>query len=198
MLEKEVCVCFSCDTLALLSIAGNNISGDISAYEFGGCANLMVLDWSYNRLNGRLPPSLANCHRLKTLDMSGNKYLSGFIPRFIGDFPSLKRLKLAKGKFIGQIPNRLSQLCSTMVELDLSSNQLIGSVPATLVNCRSLELLDLSNNQLSGNFVVTVISKISSLRVLRLPFNNITGANPLPALAAGCPLQHQGRWRSNP
>nr|XP_034599685.1 brassinosteroid LRR receptor kinase BRL3-like isoform X2 [Setaria viridis] len=29
---------------------------------------------------------------------------------------------------------------------------------------------------------------MSSLRILRLPFNNIKGANPLPALATGCPL----------
>ncbi|CAD6228009.1 unnamed protein product [Miscanthus lutarioriparius] len=177
--------------LTHLSIAGNNISGDISKYEFGGCPNLRVLDWSYNRLSAMgLPPSLANCRRLKTIDMSGNKLLSGSIPEFLGGFHALRRLALARNNFTAEIPDKLSLLCriGMLVELDLSSNQLIGSLPASFSSCRSLEVLDLGSNQLFGDFVVTVISKMSSLRVLRLPFNNINGTNPLPALAAGCPL----------
>ncbi|CAL5006881.1 unnamed protein product [Urochloa decumbens] len=175
--------------LTHLSIAGNNISGDISRYDFGGCTNLTVVDWSYNRLSGMgLPQSLANCHRLEKLDMSGNKLLSGSVPVFWGGFQQLKQLVLAGNNFTGEIPYELSLLCGTLVVLDLSSNQLIGGLPANFSTCRSLELLDLGNNQLSGDFVVTVISKISSLRVLRLPFNNITGTNPLPTLAADCPL----------
>ncbi|XP_062195448.1 brassinosteroid LRR receptor kinase BRL3-like isoform X2 [Phragmites australis] len=172
-----------------LSIAGNNLSGDISDYEFGGCANLTVLDWSYNRLSGMgLPLSLANCRHLEILDISGNKLLSGPIPVFLADFQALRRLALAGNNFTGPIPDKLSILCRTLVELDFSSNQLTGSLPVSYAQCRLLQVLDLGNNQLSGDFVVTVISNISSLRVLRLPFNNITGTNPLPALAAGCRL----------
>lgn len=175
--------------LTHLSIAGNNFSGDISGYKFGGCANITVLDWSYNRLNGTgLPRSLTNCHRLETLDMSGNKLLPGPIPVFLGDFQSLRRLALAGNQFAGAIPDKLGLLCRTLVELDLSSNELNGSLPASFAKCRSLQVLNLGINQLSGDFVVTVVSNIYSLRVLRLPFNNITGANPLPSLAAGCPL----------
>lgn len=177
-------------SLTRLSIAGNNFSGDISRYQFGGCANLSVLDLSYNRLSATigLPPSLANCHHLRELDMSGNKILSGRVPEFLGGFRALRRLGLAGNNFTEEIPDELSLLCGTLVQLDLSSNQLVGGLPASFSGCRSLEVLDLGSNQLSGDFVVTVISKISSLRVLRLPFNNITGTNPLPTLAAGCPL----------
>ncbi|KAL6646494.1 hypothetical protein ACP70R_018102 [Stipagrostis hirtigluma subsp. patula] len=175
--------------LSHLSIAGNNFSRDISGYEFGGCANLTVLDWSYNRLSGMgLPPSLANCRRLETLDMSGNKLLSGPIPVFLGDLQALRRLALAGNNFTGAIPDKLSILCRTLVELDLSSNQLTGSLPVNFTKCKLLQVLDLGSNQLSGDFVVTVISNIPTLRVLRLPFNNITGPNPLPALAGGCHL----------
>lgn len=175
--------------LTHLSIAGNNFSGDVSAYDFGGCANLTVLDWSFNGLSSsELPPSLANCGRLETLDMSGNKLLSGPIPTFLTGFSSLKRLALAGNEFSGTIPDELSQLCGRIVELDLSSNRLGGGLPASFAKCRSLEVLDLGGNQLSGSFVDSVVSTISSLRVLRLSFNNITGQNPLPVLAAGCPL----------
>ncbi|KAG0543114.1 hypothetical protein BDA96_02G162100 [Sorghum bicolor] len=175
--------------LTHLSIAGNNFSGDVSAYDFGGCANLTVLDWSFNGLSSsELPPSLANCGRLEMLDVSGNKLLGGPIPTFLTGFSSLKRLALAGNEFSGTIPDELSQLCGRIVELDLSSNRLVGGLPASFAKCRSLEVLDLSGNQLSGSFVDSVVSTISSLRELRLSFNNITGQNPLPVLAAGCPL----------
>jgi Leucine-rich repeat (LRR) protein len=175
--------------LTHLNLAGNNLSGDVSAYELGACASLAVLDWSYNGLSGAsLPPSLANCRRLETLDLSGNKLLAGPVPTFVTGFSSLKRLALAGNELSGAIPEELSQLCGRIVELDLSGNRLVGGLPATFANCTSLEVLDLGGNQLSGDFVETVVSTISSLRSLRLSFNNITGANPLSALAAGCPL----------
>jgi Leucine-rich repeat (LRR) protein len=175
--------------LTNLSIAGNNFSVDISRYEFGDCANLDVLNWSYNRLSGmELPPSLANRRRLETHDMSGNKLLSGPVPVFLEDFQALRRLTLDGNNFTGTIPEKLSVLCRTLVELDLSSNLLVGGLPLSFAKCWLLQVLDLGINQLSGDFVVTVISKNSSLRVLHLPFNNITGTNPLPALASGCPL----------
>ena len=37
--------------LTYMSIAGNNFTGDVSAYDFGWCASLTVLDWSYNGLS---------------------------------------------------------------------------------------------------------------------------------------------------
>ncbi|KAL5206297.1 hypothetical protein ABZP36_034506 [Zizania latifolia] len=175
--------------LTYLSIAGNNFTGDVSRYDFGGCANLTVLDWSYNGLSStRLPPGLTNCRRLEMLDLSGNKLLSGAIPTFLTSFSLLRRLALAGNEFTGTIPAELSLLCGTIVELDLSSNRLVGALPASFAKCKSLEVLDLGGNQLTGDFVASVISTISSLRELRLSFNNITGANPLPVLAAGCPL----------
>ncbi|KAG2642563.1 brassinosteroid LRR receptor kinase BRL1-like [Panicum virgatum] len=175
--------------LTYMSIAGNNFTGDVSAYDFGWCASLTVLDWSYNGLSStELPPGLATCRRLESLDMSGNKLLAGPIPTFLTGLSSLRRLALAGNELSGQIPGELSQLCGGIVELDLSTNRLVGGLPASFAKCRSLEVLDLGGNQLSGSFVDSVVSTIASLRVLRLSFNNITGPNPLPVLAAGCPL----------
>uniref|UniRef100_A0A0E0B0Y3 non-specific serine/threonine protein kinase n=1 Tax=Oryza glumipatula TaxID=40148 RepID=A0A0E0B0Y3_9ORYZ len=175
--------------LTYLNIAGNNFTGDVSGYDFGGCANLTVLDWSYNGLSStRLPPGLINCRRLETLEMSGNKLLSGALPTFLVGFSSLRRLALAGNEFTGAIPVELGQLCGRIVELDLSSNRLVGALPASFAKCKSLEVLDLGGNQLAGDFVASVVSTIASLRELRLSFNNITGVNPLPVLAAGCPL----------
>ncbi|KAK3129195.1 hypothetical protein QOZ80_6BG0473390 [Eleusine coracana subsp. coracana] len=175
--------------LTHLSIAGNNFSGDVSDYDFGACANLTFLDWSSNGLSGtKLPRGLASCRRLETLDLSGNRILAGPVPAFLTGFPSLKRLALAGTGLSGPIPEELGQLCGRIVELDLSGNSLVGALPATFANCTSLQLLDLGGNQLSGDFVSTVVSTIPSLRELRIPFNNISGENPLPVLAAGCPL----------
>ncbi|CAL5002727.1 unnamed protein product [Urochloa decumbens] len=187
--------------LTHLSIAGNNISGDISRYEFRGCANLTVLDWSYNRLSGMgLPLSLANCRRLETLDVSGNKLMSGPIPVLLGGFQQLRRLALSGNNFTGEVPVRLSLLCRTLVELDLSSNQLIGGLPASFTRCRSLEVLDLSSNQLSaecpllevidlgsnaldGEIMPDLCSQLPSLRKLLLPNNYLIGTVP-PSLGS--------------
>jgi Leucine-rich repeat (LRR) protein len=175
--------------LTYLSFAGNNFTGDVSGYDFGGCKNLTVLDWSYNGLSStRLPPGLTSCTRLQALDLSGNRLLSGPIATFFTGFSSLRRLALAGNEFAGPIPEELSQLCGRIVDLDLSNNRLVGALPASFAKCNSLQVLDLGGNQLSGDFVVSVVSTISSLRMLRLSFNNITGTNPLPELAAGCPL----------
>uniref|UniRef100_M8CYG4 non-specific serine/threonine protein kinase n=1 Tax=Aegilops tauschii TaxID=37682 RepID=M8CYG4_AEGTA len=170
--------------------------GALTTWASGAAAN-STAPCSWAGVTTGLPPGLTNCRRLETLDMSGNKLLSGSIPTFFTELPSLKRLALAGNEFAGPIPEELGQLCGRIVDLDLSSNRLVGGLPASFANCSSLEVLDLRANQLSGDFVASVVSTISPLRVLRLAFNNITGANPLPALAAGCPLLEEIDLGSN-
>ncbi|CAD6227952.1 unnamed protein product [Miscanthus lutarioriparius] len=186
----------SCSNLQLLNLSRNTLTGgflNLSAnqlmgglLEFARCSQVSVLDLSGNLMSGALPGRLFGdgANQSDTLEHCW------FNTRVPGGFHALRRLALARNNFTAEIPDKLSLLCriGMLVELDLSSNQLIGSLPASFSSCRSLEVLDLGSNQLFGDFVVTVISKMSSLRVLRLPFNNINGTNPLPALAAGCPL----------
>jgi hypothetical protein len=128
-------------------------------------ANLMHLSIAGNNFSGDnrltgvgLPLSLAKCRRLETLHVR-EKASVWSNTSVLGRFPTIEETR------------------TSWEQLHRGNS-----------GCRSLVVLDLSSNQLSSDFVVTVISKIYSLRVLRLPFNNITGTNLLPAHAAGCPL----------
>ncbi|KAL0443197.1 UNVERIFIED_CONTAM: Receptor-like protein kinase BRI1-like 3 [Sesamum latifolium] len=75
-------------------------------------------------------------------------------------------------------------ICGTLEELDLSSNQLTGGLPSNFVSCSSLVSLKLGNNQLSGSFLDTVVSSLTSLKYVSVPFNNITG--PVPQSLTNC------------
>jgi len=58
--------------------------------------------------------------------------------------------------------------------LDLNGNQLEGKLPASLVNCKMLEILDIGNNQIYDTFPCS-LHIISRLRVLVLRSNKFHG-----------------------
>ncbi|KAI0488840.1 hypothetical protein KFK09_028679 [Dendrobium nobile] len=174
-------------SLNQLNVSHNNLTGEFSDFNFGGCGNITILDLSYNHLQGSgLPASLRNCQQLEQLSLSGNNFTNQ-IPTFFQNFTNLKRLDLANNNFSGQIPAGLAGACKNLVELNLSSNQLTGGLPSGFSACSKLEILDLSTNFLSGNFIEQVVSKLTSLKQLRLSFNKINGELPLQTLA-GCKL----------
>lgn len=183
LLSGEIPARFVADSsgsLKYLDLSHNNFTGKFSNLDFGRCGNLSVITLSQNGLSGaEFPASLKNCQLLETLNMSHNA-LQGGIPGFLlGSFRNLKQLSLAHNQFAGEIPPELGQACGTLRELDLSSNRLTGELPSTFASCSSLHSLNLGSNMLSGNFLNTVVSKISSLIYLYVPFNNISGPVPL-------------------
>uniref|UniRef100_A0A1D1ZAH2 non-specific serine/threonine protein kinase n=1 Tax=Anthurium amnicola TaxID=1678845 RepID=A0A1D1ZAH2_9ARAE len=170
-------------SLKELHLSSNNLSGNLSGFQFGPCGNLTALDLSGNAFNGTgLPGSLAGCRRLQRLDLSSNAF-NGAIPSFLGgSFPKLSRLSLSQNLFSGEIPPELAGACGALAELDLSGNLLNGTLPTAFTSCGALRTLDLGDNQLSGDFVGAVVGSLPKLRFLHLPFNNITGPVPLPSL----------------
>lgn len=183
-------------SLNLLNLSHNNLTGDFSGFNFGGCGNITILDLSYNHLQGSgLPASLRSCQQLEQLSFSGNNFTDQ-IPTFWQNFTNLKFLDLANNNFSGQIPAGLAGVCENLIELNLSGNQLTGGLPSSFSACSNLQILDLTNNNLSGNFVGQVVAKLASLKQLRLAFNNINGELPLPALA-GCKLLEEIDLSSN-
>ncbi|KAF6145973.1 hypothetical protein GIB67_033332 [Kingdonia uniflora] len=168
-----------------LDLSHNNFTGKFSSFQFGECGNLTVLNLSYNGLSGTdFPPTLSNCHMLEILDVSHN-VLQNDIPVLLGGFRNLKHLSLAKNQFSGEIPQELGDNCGTLLELDLSGNKLSGGFPSTFTSCSSLQSLNLGNNNLSGDFLTTVVSTLSSLRYLYVPYNNIT-ASSIPQSLTNC------------
>ncbi|KAF7134549.1 hypothetical protein RHSIM_Rhsim08G0005000 [Rhododendron simsii] len=91
---------------------------------FNHNGSMILLDLSYNRLEGSIPKELGSMYYLSVLNL-GHNDLSGPIP------PELQGLKM-------------------VAIVDLSYNMLNGSIPQSLTSFALLGAIDLSNNNLSG------------------------------------------------
>ncbi|CAL4989548.1 unnamed protein product [Urochloa decumbens] len=109
---------------------------------------IMLIELSFNNLDGKLPTEVGNAKQLIYLGLSSNK-LSGDVPGTLGNCESLEFVELDLNYFSGSIPTLLSNIRS-LKDLNLSHNNLTGSIPASLSNLKLLQQLDLSFNRLNG------------------------------------------------
>ncbi|EOY13457.1 Receptor like protein 33, putative [Theobroma cacao] len=82
------------------------------------------------------------------IDFSNNR-LSGKIPGVIGELCSLRLLNLSHNILTGHIPSSLGNLV-VLESLDLSSNTLGGRIPSQMTNLTFLAVLNVSENNLAG------------------------------------------------
>ncbi|GJZ26680.1 kinase-like domain-containing protein [Tanacetum coccineum] len=167
------------------SAAGNPLSGRIpdtlglwkSLREFDSGEHpylelhrLCYMLWG-NKLTGVLPPSLSNCSKLVTLEMSDNNFsgkltidfskLRGPIPDAIGNLSLLTKLYLYSNKLEGHIPSSIGN-CTKLTVFSLADNRLSGKIPKQIIQLPSLSIgLDLSQNSLSGS----IPSDIKDLKI---------------------------------
>nr|CAD1839308.1 unnamed protein product [Ananas comosus var. bracteatus] len=165
-------------SLERIDISSNTLNGTIPGELLSYCRNLSFLNLSRNSISGaghfKFGPSLS------VLDVSGNQFSDPALLRYsLSACGGLTYLNFSANKLSGPLPGSASSsssLCSSLglSVLDLSHNNFSGEIPAGL---------GLGGNQLSGDFVARVVATLPALRELRLPFNNISGPNPLAALA---------------
>ncbi|KAJ3067845.1 hypothetical protein HDU98_008962 [Podochytrium sp. JEL0797] len=86
---------------------------------------------------------------LITLDISDN-FITGPLPRTIGDFKILTHLYLYHNKLDGHIPEEIARL-PVAEHIYLYENQLTGPIPHTIASMSSLIDLDLQENFLTGD-----------------------------------------------
>jgi Leucine-rich repeat (LRR) protein len=171
--------------------------------SLGELANLQVLDMTNNVLSGTVPASLYNMSTLTHLGMGMNN-LTGEIPGDIGySLPRIVKLIMAQNNFQGQIPASLANATSlqiinlwdnafrgtipsfgtlpNLIELDLTMNHLESgdwSFLSSLTNCRQLVNLYLDKNALQGILPSSIGNLSSTLEVLVLSTNEISGTIP--------------------
>ncbi|XP_052301454.1 receptor-like protein 49 isoform X11 [Populus trichocarpa] len=136
-------------TLTVLNLQGNNFDS-ISSYAIA--SNLLSLKISDNKVEGKLPRSLANCSKLEVLDLGGNMIRDTF-PVWLDKLPALKILVLQANKFYGPIGNRGTATTWPMLHvMDLSSNEFTGNLLKEFV--QSLVGMQLtSNNESRARYV---------------------------------------------
>ncbi|CAL9247673.1 unnamed protein product, partial [Arabidopsis halleri] len=189
---------FNISTLQKLAINDNNLTGSIplsfgklrnlqwlflfsnslGSYSFGdldflvalaNCTKLEKLEISDNRLGGDLPTFITNLStNLYTLDL-GKNFISGSIPRDIGNLISLQSLVLQENMLTGAFPTSLGKI-SRLEGINLDSNKMSGKIPSFIGNLTRLDKLYLFNNSFEGTIPLSLSNYISR--------NSLTGALP--------------------
>ncbi|XWS09186.1 hypothetical protein CRYUN_Cryun40dG0064200 [Craigia yunnanensis] len=132
-----------------------------------------------NKLEGKLPRSLANCTKLEVLDL-GNNMVHDTFPFWLEKLPFLKVIVLRVNRFYGAINFSEGGNAVPMLRiLDLASNDFSASLAQFLAlgNLNDLESLDLSRNKLSGKIPLQLTS-LTFLAVLNLSYNQLEGSIP--------------------
>ncbi|XP_028087568.1 receptor like protein 27-like [Camellia sinensis] len=156
-------------SLLILDLSFNRLQGSLPIPPL----STIVYEATGNSLSGEIPPSII-CHNssLKFLDLSNNN-LGGTIPQCLPSFSdSLLVVNPSHNNFHGTIPDMTG---INLKMIDLSQNQLHGLVPRSLENCTMLEILLLGNNQMEGTFP-SWLGALPKLQVLILRSNRFHGA----------------------
>ncbi|KAK7382514.1 hypothetical protein VNO80_01373 [Phaseolus coccineus] len=136
-------------------------------------SNLLLLDLSFNQLQGAFPfiPTLVNC-----LDYSNNRFNS-IIPLDIGNhLPFINLLSFSNNSFQGQIPESFCNTSSLHL-LDLSHNNFVGTIPKCIAALSSLRVLNFGANKLRG-YIPNSVPTSCNLKLLDLNDNLLEGTIP--------------------
>ncbi|XP_052177648.1 receptor-like protein 6 [Diospyros lotus] len=183
------------DTLEMLSLQGNYLTGFEQQPIILPWAKLVVLDLSFNKLQGRLPipptsilayfatnnsiigklsPLICTLSSLYILVLSDNN-LTGLMPPCLSNFSdSLSILDLKGNNFYGPIPQTYNK-GNKLVLIGFARNQLSGKLPKSLANCTKLKILDISNNLIEDSFPFW-LGTLTELEILNLHSNKFYGA----------------------
>ncbi|KAM0872970.1 hypothetical protein ACQ4PT_038413 [Festuca glaucescens] len=161
--------------LIALSISSNNFSGSLPP-ELGNLAKLEQLYIDSAGFTGPLPSSLSKLTNMRTLWASDNDF-TGLIPDYIGSWTNLTELRFQGNSFQGPLPATLSNL-GQLTSLRIGDIVNGSSSLAFLTNMTSLTTLVLRNCRISDKLVSIDFSNFTSLGLLDLSFNNITGQVP--------------------
>nr|XP_011468439.1 PREDICTED: receptor-like protein 12 [Fragaria vesca subsp. vesca] len=164
-----------------LDYSRNNFNSTIPTAIEDLVPNARFFSIASNNLQGIIPRSICNSHKLEILDMSNNS-LSGTVPHCLTTMSTLSVLNLRRNNLRNVA--KLSVNCGLQT-LDISDNQIQGQLPKSLVSCQQLQVLNVGNNQITGPFPC-FIKIISTLRVIVLRSNKFYGG-------VGCP-KTDGTW----
>ncbi|KAM7265648.1 hypothetical protein ACFE04_003331 [Oxalis oulophora] len=184
-------------SLYSLDLSNNQLIGMIPKQLGKGCKNLVELILTNNKLHGQIFPVDFNSTMLWNLQLGGNSFtslsdslsrsglgtldisnnrLSGPIPKWMAKISSLKEIRMSNNNLEGSIPAELCQL-DKLGTLDLSGNNISGTVPPCFHN-DWLDELRLSNNKLQGTLRDAFYNISSTIVILDLSNNHLTGCIP--------------------
>ncbi|CAI0415995.1 unnamed protein product [Linum tenue] len=172
---------FNLSSLTLLALGANLFSGSLPWNLGISLPNLQSFDVASNRLTGSIPGSFSNASNLELVQLQTNGF-TGEVPSF-GNSPFLFRLSMA-GNSLGNGGNNdlsfISSLsnASNFQALIMDQNNFGGPFPADIGNLStSLKILTLSANKISGN-LPSGIQNLVSLQRFEASYNYLSGTIP--------------------
>ncbi|XP_065869993.1 receptor-like protein EIX2 isoform X2 [Euphorbia lathyris] len=172
--------------LQLLNLGNNdNLTASCNQLFKGSWRSIEFLDFSINKLHGRLPASIGNMTLLTHLDLFHNA-VKGGIPGSIGGLCNLQYLDLSANNLTGSLPEFLEGMenCPSkspfpsLQYLIASDNQLVGHIPDWLGHLKNLLQLNLQWNSLQGPIPAS-LGNLNNLEELRLEANKLNGTLPV-------------------
>ncbi|KAL5576171.1 hypothetical protein UlMin_017870 [Ulmus minor] len=115
-------------------------------------------------------------HRVSRLNLNESQ-LVGFLSPFISNLTGLRGLVLINNQFYGMIPTEISSLRHLRYLL-LHGNNFHGSIPEFHPLPCNLSVVDFSENNMNTTLSPSFFSNLTSLRVLDVSGNSITGRIP--------------------
>ncbi|CAL4956669.1 unnamed protein product [Urochloa decumbens] len=150
-----------CNGLKVLNLRGNRLTGTWPDVMDKSC-QLNLIDLHGNRIQGRLPRSLANCNKLQDLDIGGNNFEDSF-PTWLGKLSELRLLVLRSNQFYGRVKISLNKknltagYFSSLKIIDLAGNRFTGVLPFELFNnFKSMVRSPLDDEAGGSSYKVTV------------------------------------------
>ncbi|GMH28678.1 hypothetical protein Nepgr_030521 [Nepenthes gracilis] len=135
-LSGEIPRCFKNvnDHLSVLDLRSNKLLGTRPS-SFGEYCSLLTLALNGNQLRGQLPPSLLSCQGLEVLDV-GNNNFKGTFPYWLGSLSELQVLILRSIGFHGNVgTSKGKYLFSKLPIFDISNNSFNGTLPSSCFRC---------------------------------------------------------------
>ncbi|KAJ6865409.1 hypothetical protein NC651_035850 [Populus alba x Populus x berolinensis] len=190
-----------------LNLYSNELTGQIPSW-IGNQTQLILLDLGVNKLHGPIPESIFRLPNLETLNLEQNLF-SGTVEfgllksrslvsfqisdnnmSVIGNhndsaaLPKIQILGLAGCNLSGEFPSFLHGQ-NHLEFVELSGNKIEGHIPKWFMNLgtETLWYLNLRGNLLTGFEKSIDILPWNNLRYLKLSFNKLDGALPIPPLS---------------
>ncbi|XP_052193944.1 receptor-like protein kinase 7 [Diospyros lotus] len=169
----------SCDGSQMvreINLPRQRLSGTLAFEAICSLGSLEKISLGSNSLNGRIGEELANCTRLKYLDLGMNSF-AGEVPD-LSSLVELKFLNLNQSGFSGKFPWKSLENLTRLEFLSLGDNPFDkNSFPLEVLNMKKLYWLYLSNCSLEGQ-IPEGIGNLTLLQNLELSDNLFFGKIP--------------------
>lgn len=164
------------DLVKSLSLGGGGgYACDVAGINCDGSGRVTSVNLVGKGLSGTLPASLSTLTALQSLQLQGNK-LTGAVPSLAG-MDSLSDLALDGNQF-SSLPDDFLQGFTSLTSLSMDGIPFKSwQIPDAVANCGMLQNFSANNASIVGAFPV-VLANLTSLRILRLAYNSLTGLLP--------------------